>query len=115
MRHAQKCDIPYTIKNVRMTGARLPMHTCRPQGATLRKVRSLILRQYRFHRYFLRNKARIRRVFCLIRASYCAFILAPFSEYSTHILDFCKSFAFPYKKHIANHALWLAIHASFYL
>ena len=37
-------------------GSKAPMHTCRPQGATLRKVRSLILRQYRFHRYFLRNK-----------------------------------------------------------
>ena len=32
------------------------MHSCRPQGATLRKVRSLIFRQYRFHRYFLHNK-----------------------------------------------------------
>ena len=41
-----------------MTESKIPISTCRPQGATLREVRSLIFRQYRLHRYFLHNKKR---------------------------------------------------------
>ena len=53
--HVRK-TVPQVIKKVEMTEPAIPISTCRPQGVTLRRVLSLIFRQYRFHRYFLHNK-----------------------------------------------------------
>ena len=50
-----------------MTESKIPIHKCRPRGATLCKVRSLKLRQHRQRRYFLRYK---KRVYDGIKGSY---------------------------------------------